>query len=434
MRVWKKGVDMFKKLIFLFFVFTLFAQSQQDIEVLYNAAVEKYIKNDYDKAIEYMEKVYSTSPQEKYKNFLVRILYEAANKSYLTQNYKKAYEYTTKALKYTPADPKILELHNIIADILEKDKLVLQKKENQQEVFQPQTKQIQLSKQPQIVTKKKPQATQSELENFQPQVTIYYEDKKFKVLFYIMLSIFFVSSIIYTISQIKLQRKIKNQLQKQIFELQQENSSLKLQLSETKTELEKAKEREQMYKKYLEDYKKDTKEKLEIITQLQNQIVALSKERQTSINLQLPKVSQTPSFNFQQKELEEILKTSPKITAETEQELEVYKEKLAVMLKILYETNPKKALGVIHDMVNSQNPFARINIAYSLVEIGTDETISFLIKLYEDADVRVKRETLRQLARLKQKIQNKEVSLTEELEEKVIAIIKQERQKGEWIF
>ncbi len=427
---------MFKKIIFLFFVLELFAQPQQDIEVLYNAAVEKYIKNDYDKAIEYMEKVYSTSSQEKYKNFLVKILYEAANKSYLTQNYKKAYEYTTKALKYTPTDTKILQLHSIISDILEKEKLVIQKKEKQQEDFQPQKKQTQPPKQsqPKVVVKKQPPTTQLELENFQPQVTVYYEDKKFKILFYIMLSIFFMSSIVYTISQIKLQSKIKNQLQKQIFELQQENSSLKLQLSETKTELEKTKEREQMYKKYLEDYKKDTKEKLEIIAQLQNQIVSLSKEKQTPLNLQIPKVSQTPSFNFQQKELEEILKTSPKITAETEHALEVYKEKLATMLKILYETNPKKALGVIYDMVNSQNPFAQINVAYSLVEIGTDETISFLIKLYEDTDLRVKREVLRQLTRLKQKILNKEVYLPEKLEEKIFAILKQERQKGEWVF
>ena len=47
----------------LFFIFTTtFGFSQGNIDVLYNAAVEKYIKNDYDKSVEYMEKVYSLSP------------------------------------------------------------------------------------------------------------------------------------------------------------------------------------------------------------------------------------------------------------------------------------------------------------------------------------------------------------------------------------
>jgi tetratricopeptide (TPR) repeat protein len=84
----------------------------------YNAAVEKYIKNDYDKAIEYMEKVYKLSPEQKYKNFIVKVLYEAANKSYMIQDYKNAYAYTEKAKKYVSNDEKINQLHSILEDLL----------------------------------------------------------------------------------------------------------------------------------------------------------------------------------------------------------------------------------------------------------------------------------------------------------------------------
>ncbi len=427
---------MVKEFFVYFFIYLLaiqiFPQSQQDTEVLYNAAIEKYIKNDYEKAVEYMEKLYLVSPQEKYKNFLVKILYEAANKSYLAHEYKKAYDYTTKALKYTQDNEKINQLHNILSDILEKEKLHTEKKQEtakktQQEISQPQT-----VKKQKLISPPKPQ--QKMEEEPQAQITVYYEDKKFKILFYITLTILIFVSVIYTITQIKLSHKIKNQLQKQIFELQKENSDLKIQLFETKTELEKTKEREQMYKKYLEEYKKDTQENLQIITQLQNQISNLSKEKTPKVETPTPKVNPVSQVSFQQQELEKFIKTQPSTAAESEYELETYREKLANMYKVLYEINPQKALSIINEMVNSQNSFVRMNIVAALAEIATNETVYFLMKLYNDSDIKVKREVLRQLAELKQKIQNNEVYLSEELKEKIITIVKQEKLKGEWLF
>ena len=83
-----------KNYLFVLFVFysTIFSQTynKKELDLYYNAAVEKYVKNDYDKSIEYMEKVYKLSPEQKYKNFIVKVLYEAANKSYMVQDYKKS--------------------------------------------------------------------------------------------------------------------------------------------------------------------------------------------------------------------------------------------------------------------------------------------------------------------------------------------------------
>lgn len=195
----------------LFFIFTTtFGFSQGNIDVLYNAAVEKYIKNDYDKAVEYMEKVYSLSPQQKYKNFIIKILYEAANSSYIKQNYKKAYEYTSKALKYTTEDEKINQLHKILSDILKKEETNVKKLTET-----PTKKQLQQQKEE---TKPKGQKDVEQKPKFQTitekpvqQETkvVVVENKKYKFLFFITLSLFSLSVILFLIYQFKIHLKTK---------------------------------------------------------------------------------------------------------------------------------------------------------------------------------------------------------------------------------
>lgn len=422
----------FKKLIVLLILFfSIKLSTEEDVKLLYNAAVEKYIKNDYDKAAEYMEKVYSIDRQEKYKNFLICILAEAANNAYMKQNYKKAYEYTSKALKYTQDNSKINELHRILTDILgnQKSSFNVQQK--------PTLTQTQLSQE----TQPKKQQTQkkqpvSETEAKPTQITqqvVYIEDKRYKILFYSTTSILFFVVIGWFITKIKLQNKIKKELQKQIFDLQKENSKLNLELIQIKTELEKTKEREQLYKKYLDDYKKDSEEKIKLITELQNKFEQIYKNK--TLQPVISKPATEHIFNQHKTEFINFVSKPPKSVIESEYQLELYREKIATMLKTLYEINPDKALSTVIQMVEDKNPFVRANVAYALAEIANDKTVNLLIKLFkDDEDPRVKQEALRKLVNLKNKIENNEVVLSEEIKSYVISIVKEEKLKGEWLF
>ncbi|MCX7911247.1 MAG: hypothetical protein N2505_06705, partial [Endomicrobia bacterium] len=150
-----------------------------------------------------MEKVYSLSQEQKYKNFIVKVLYEGANTNYMKQNYKKAYEYTTKALKYSSEDEKINQLHKILVDLLEKEKIKTQKvvEEKKQNITEITKQEKNLKKEPQQ------SSTQKKDENYQiestttPSVAVaaqvqIVENKLYKILFFVLLSFMLVVSIV----------------------------------------------------------------------------------------------------------------------------------------------------------------------------------------------------------------------------------------------
>lgn len=85
-------------------------------------------------------------------------------------------------------------------------------------------------------------------------------------------------------------------------------------------------------------------------------------------------------------------------------------------------------------MATNNNPMIRINIVQGLIEIASEETFEILKKLYNDSDERVKREVIKRLWKLKQKIDNHEVFLKENLKNTVIEIVQREKRKGEWLF
>ena len=428
----------------LFFIFaTTFGFSQENIDVLYNAAVEKYIKNDYDKAVEYMEKVYSLSPQQKYKNFIIKILYEAANSSYMKQNYKKAYEYTSKALKYTTEDEKINQLHKILSDILKKEETVAKKltETPAQKQLQQQKEETKPKQQEQKNVEQKPKF-QTITENPVQQETkvVVVENKKYKFLFFVTLSLFSLSVILFLIYQFKIHLKTKKLLQQQIEVLQKENFELKTQLIEAKKEVDIYREKEKMYQQQMKHYETELKEKERQISALQEKIITLSKtsviQPQTKPQLSSKAtIEAQPITDKQQEQILSFLSTIGKPELYTEYELEIYREKLASMLKTLFEVNPQKTYVVLHQMINNENPVIRANVVLALIEICSDETFSMLFNLYErDTDTRVKGEIIKQLVKLKQKIVQNKVSLPESIKQKVLSLLDEEKKKGEWLF
>ena len=426
----------------LFFIFTTtFGFSQENIDVLYNAAVEKYIKNDYDKAVEYMEKVYSLSPQQKYKNFIIKILYEAANSYYMKQNYKKAYEYTSKALKYTTEDEKINQLHKILSDILKKEETVAKKltETPAQKQLQQQKEETKPKEQKNVEQKPKFQ-TITEKPVQQETKVVVVENKKYKFLFFVTLSLFSLSVILFILYQFKIHLKTKKLLQQQIEVLQKENFELKTQLIEAKKESDIYKEKEKMYQQQIKHYETELKEKESQISALQEKIITLSKTSVIQPQTK-PQVSSKatielqPITDKQQEHILSFLSTIGKPELYTEYELEIYREKLASMLKTLFEVNPQKTYAVLHQMINNENPVIRANVVLALIEICSDETFSMLFNLYErDTDTRVKGEIIKQLVKLKQKIVQNKISLPESIKQKVLSLLDEEKKKGEWLF
>ncbi len=432
-----------KKIFLLFFIIsnTIFADNnikKQDIELYYNVAVEKYVQNDYEKTIEYMEKIYLISQEQKYKNFIVKVLYEAANKEYMIRNYSKAFEYLEKSKKYTQTDERINQLKVVLQDLLSKQ---------QQEVKMLKSKFVSEQKPEEKVSddiKKETKSLEKKVvanpisEKVKPEVVPEKEEKNFSVknnkniyvwIIIIQLLIFLIlSTIIFFIklTNQKLNNTIKNYeikislLEKEKIKLQQTNLDLL-------SKVEKYKENEDLYKKNLDDYKNEIKEKMEQINLLQKQLIDLTSK---------PKMVSYGIDNFLQKKHKEIIgyiTENPK-EEQSEFDIEASRSRIALMLKNLYELNPSKALESIVNLATNKNPMIRINIVQGLIEIATEETFNILLNLYSDPDERVRREVIKRLWILKQKIDNNAIVLNDNIKSKVIEIVQYEKRKGEWIF
>ncbi len=424
----------------LFCLLSIFIFAQDNVEMLYNAAVEKYIKNDYDKAVEYMEKVYSLSPQQKYKNFIIKILYEGANYNYMRQNYTKAYEYTSKALKYTTENENINQLHKILADILQKTPSAKKQISQTEKEIKQEIKEQKIS-QPTKKTKTQLEQTTklSYEEPVKPKVQpVIIEDRRYKIMFFIVLSLFSFTTVSFIIYQIKVQIKIRTELQNKLTALQKENETLKTQLLEAKKEIETSKEKDKMYQQQIKHYETELKEKDKIISSLQNELANISKLSLTQTKIPTTtKQSIKPqlSFDKQQKQILSFLSTISNPEIYSEYELELYREKFASMLKTLFEMNPQKTYSILQQMLQNENAYNRANVVSALVEIGTEETFLMLFNLYEkDKDERVKREIIKQLMKLKQKILQNKVSLPEDIKQKILFLLEEEKRKGEWLF
>jgi len=337
----------------------------------------------------------------------------------MKQNYKKAYEYTSKAIKYTTEDEKINQLHKILSEILKKEETNVKKltETPAQKQLQQQKEETKPKEQKDVEQKPKFQ-TITEKPVQQETKVVVVENKKYKFLFFITLSLFSLSVILFLIYQFKIHLKTKKLLQQQIEVLQKENFELKTQLIEAKKEGDIYKEKEKMYQQQMKHYETELKEKESQISALQEKIITLSKtsviQPQTKPQVSSKaKIEAQPITDKQQEQILSFLSTIGEPELYTEYELEIYREKLASMLKTLFEVNPQKTYAVLHQMINNENPVIRANVVLALIEIGSDETFSMLFNLYErDTDTRVKGEIIKQLVKLKQKNCSKQSFIT----------------------
>jgi HEAT repeat protein len=104
------------------------------------------------------------------------------------------------------------------------------------------------------------------------------------------------------------------------------------------------------------------------------------------------------------------------------------------MAQNLYEYSPSAAVDFITKMARNDNPSIRTNIVQALSNIAKPETFELLFELYEDNDPRVKREVLRNLKMLNQKISAGSVNFSAQIADKIKSLINKEKDRGEWIF
>jgi hypothetical protein len=126
--------------------------------------------------------------------------------------------------------------------------------------------------------------------------------------------------------------------------------------------------------------------------------------------------------------------TSSPEESEEDSILSSARERIALMAQNLYEYSPSAAVEFIAKMARNDNPAIRTNIVQALANIAKPETFEMLFELYSDKDQRVKREVLRNLKALNQKISAGSISVGPETAEKVKFLLTEEKDKGEWIF
>ncbi len=140
-------------------------------------------------------------------------------------------------------------------------------------------------------------------------------------------------------------------------------------------------------------------------------------------------------INHQQERfMKYISDTSTPEEAESDPVLASARERIALMAQNLYEYAPVAAVDFIKKMVKSDNPSIRTNIVQALANIARQETFEMLFDLYNDSDPRVKREVLRNLKSLNQKIMAGTLTLDSKLGSKIKLLINEEKDRGEWIF
>jgi hypothetical protein len=114
--------------------------------------------------------------------------------------------------------------------------------------------------------------------------------------------------------------------------------------------------------------------------------------------------------------------------------VEQTRERIAVMAQNIYEQSPETALSFLQEMAGDASGAVRSNVIRALGKIGSPETVEILLGLCADTDERVRRETIKSLKQLSQKIANNELPLPEEYKARIDGLVKKEYATAEWIF
>ena len=434
--------------------------SSDDADVYFNAGTEKYLQGNFTESIENLEKAQSLDPKNKKINeFMVKILLEAATQNHMTRNYRQAMVYLEKAKKLDPENPKVLELYQLTHGLLnpEAEKTVsterndrIQKnavvrRDDRITEEAAEARQRTAARQSAVTVRKDTVAASPREERQIGGGPLLFEPGRLKgwhvwmfiavllftsfatVILFIMLLFKYREAANYRMQFIGMEEDLKNAVEGK-------NSSI--------IELEKVRESVKYEHQMAENLQKDIKEKEKkdeerLKTEIDSKTREIEERVRAEMRLKIkPDSGQKENFiNHQQERfMKYVSDTSTPAEAESDPVLAAARERIALMAQNLYEYAPGAAVDFITKMARSENPAIRTNIVQALANIAKPETFELLFELCGDTDPRVKREVLRNLKALTQKIAAGTISMDATIAEKVKYYLNKEKDRGEWIF
>jgi tetratricopeptide (TPR) repeat protein len=443
-----------KKNFILFLFLSCFLSlivKSSDVDLYYNAGIEKYLQGDYITAVDNFEKAINIDPDNtQIKNLLKKVIIEAGTHYNLIHKYSEAMTFLEKGKNYFPDDEKINELYNVTKEIITptEQKTTKEKKATKDEIIIKNHKQeFRQEDKPKIENIKpdiKKEQTQKqkllETSNLKSNDNIvqneYYTKLLFlKYLIYFMTSVvsILVIILIYLIiihkkqiselkSVLENKEKIESELRNELT-LQKHKSDLEKELTyKLQSELKMLKlEFENIvhndYEKKLKNFVKKGKIDLDSLK---------SEIEKEHIEKQKRKIELLTTDTATKKQENDIFISDPKI--------EQIRERISIMLQNTYEESPQIALEIIKKLSEDSDSNVRSNIIRSLIKIATNDTLDILFKLYNDNDEQVKREVIKGLNILSEQIRKKELIIDENYKNMIEKLIDEEYRKGEWIF
>lgn len=435
--------------------------ASEEANIYFNAGMEKYLQGAFIESVENLEKAQKLDPANpKIKELMVKILLEAATQNHLNRNYRQAMVFMKKAYDIAPENPKVQEMYHLTQELMTPppEKTVSREKRSEPK---PVAEAAADAARP-SAEREPAAAAKREMPQRQPQrpaaaaarqatvpaergVIPYISRLNAKVLI-ILLVWLLASPVVLFLAVFILYMKARelSAARLELARLDEESKRLSKERATFQVELEKAREAVKYEHHIAESALKELKDlskregdriRLELDTRTREM-----EEKVRTEMAQKYRAGAARNDDFLQREQENFMRYSEPESSgagpgeETSAGLESTRERIAVMAQNLYEYAPGAAMEFLEKMARNDNPLVRSNVVQALTLIAKPETLEILFRLYQDSDPRVKRESLKRMKQLMQKVNAAVIELAEPIRHRLGNLIDEEKSKGEWIF
>jgi len=404
----------------------------EDSKIYFNAGTEKYLQGDYQAALENLGRALELDAgNTAARQLLIKVAQDGASRQHMNRNYQLAKKYLDYARRYVRDDGRIEDLYKLTMEMLqrsgENNQISPKVSPQKPPAPAPETTAAQVGEKKTPTT---PVVVQKVRERVPVPVVVEKKVLDVQTIIAIVAGFLFLIAIVIIILLVRLKNKywrLINELKSKEESLTQKNTELLVQLEKHKERLELQKETINRLNATLKEQEKKEKERLQWEMEKLSRVIP---------DQPLPaRIKSAPIPSGHLENLSNSLEMSTMISESSNSALQVARERIANLLYNLYAYSPAAAIDFINKTLESTNPLIRANIIMGLGKIAQPETVKILLHLWKtDSDERVRRETLRMLKELRDKIQLATVSLPEELKQEVKEVIDREKKRGEWIF
>ncbi len=420
----------FSAICYLLFLLSTFTNhlsaSSEEARIFLNAATEVYIRGDFDSAVSNIEKALSLAPEnQRIKDFGSKIFYDGAKSLHISRNYRKAFQYLQRAVELNPDDGRIRELHDVTRDLLESAAPGIERREKPPpEPLAPSQKRAVAAQRAPTVVKYQPAPPPAEKPVLSPMYLITFVSS-------FALNSIMLAAIVFFFSRIKKLKKENSLTVSQLKEAESEKMK-------TTVEFEKMKESLKYEQNAVIKLQKELKDERAMKNkQFEQQLKFGMDIRQMHLGELLKsgvKNKQEAEIHSRRAKVCELIGDASCIDEESSSSLEMIRERIAMQSLDLYKTSPSACFEFLKEMASNPNPLVRANIAKALSNLAKPESIELLLVLVEDPFDKVKREALRELKNLKNKIDSGKVTLSPAYFERIKKAIEDEKSAARWIF